>query len=200
MVHPGLLPVGQIEKAFSEMVPVCMELPMRAGFADNLFVTPSGDTAVVECKLWKNPEAPNEVIAQIIDYASEMKTWNYGGREGVIRKAKTVDGANGTSAGSLYQIVSGAHEGDEAAFHDAVSRSLWRGRFLLILLLWRWHLRKGVSNNCNRSLPRINMQDCTLSCTDCRTGSLCPAFEWLYSPATASRPNHKHRTGRSHTQ
>ena len=163
MVHPGLLPVGQIEKAFSEMVPVCMELPMRAGFADNLFVTPSGDIAVVECKLWKNPEARREVIAQIIDYASEMKTWNYEAFEAAIRKARTVDPANGTSAGSLYQIVSGAQEMDEAAFHDAVSRNLWRGRFLLIIVFGDGIHAKVWETIETGGFLQNNMQDCTLS-------------------------------------
>lgn len=54
MHQPGLLPVSQIEPAFSDMVPVCTELPMRAGSMDNLFITPKGDIAVVECKLWRN--------------------------------------------------------------------------------------------------------------------------------------------------
>src|SRR6266702_37392 len=77
MLQPGLLPVGQIEPVFLNMVPICTELPMRAGFVDNLFVTPAGDLALVECKLWRNPEARCEVVAQIIDYATEISTWTY---------------------------------------------------------------------------------------------------------------------------
>ena len=72
MRHPSLLPVDQIEPAFNTLVPVCIELPMQSGYLDNLLVTPTGDLALVECKLWRNPEARREVVAQIIDYAKEM--------------------------------------------------------------------------------------------------------------------------------
>ena len=74
MAQPSLLPVRQIEPAFTNMVPVCVELPMLSGVLDNLFVTPRGDLALVECKLWRNPEARRQVVAQIIDYAKEMST------------------------------------------------------------------------------------------------------------------------------
>ena len=32
MLQPGLLPIGQIEPALAAVVPICTELPMRAGF------------------------------------------------------------------------------------------------------------------------------------------------------------------------
>src|ERR1035438_3071619 len=77
MQHPSLLPVDQIEPVFNTLVPICVELPTLSGFVDNLFVTPAGDIALVECKLWRNPEARRKVVAQIIDYAREMSTWTY---------------------------------------------------------------------------------------------------------------------------
>lgn len=77
MRHPSVLPVDQIEPAFSPVVPVCIELPMPAGSLDNLLATPAGDLALVECKLWRNPEARRQVIAQVIDYAKDMSTWTY---------------------------------------------------------------------------------------------------------------------------
>jgi hypothetical protein len=76
MRQPSLMPVDQIEPAFSTLVPFCMELPMQCGFLDNLLLTPTGDIALVECKLWRNPEARREVIAQIIDYAKEISGWD----------------------------------------------------------------------------------------------------------------------------
>jgi hypothetical protein len=41
MRHPSLLPVDQIEPAFNPLVPICIELPMKSGFLDNLLVTPA---------------------------------------------------------------------------------------------------------------------------------------------------------------
>jgi hypothetical protein len=88
MRHPGLLPVDQIEPAFNTMVPICIELPTQCGFVDNLFVTPSGDIALVECKLWRSPEARRQVIAQIIDYAKEISKWTYENLQDAIGRTK----------------------------------------------------------------------------------------------------------------
>jgi hypothetical protein len=132
MHNPSLLPVDQIEPAFNTMVPICIELPMRCGYLDNLFVTPSGDLALVECKLWRNPEARREVVAQIIDYAKEISTWNYETLQEAIRHTKPLDGAN--EKRTLYELVSANGETDEISFHDTLSRNLKRGRFLLLIV------------------------------------------------------------------
>ncbi len=134
MRHPSLLPVDQIEPAFNTLVPICVELPMRSGKLDNLFVTPAGDLALVECKLWRNPEARREVVAQIIDYSTEMSTWTHGNLQEAIRRTKPLDGSDGKTKRSLYELASAKGEIDEASFHDAVSRNLKRGRFLLLIV------------------------------------------------------------------
>jgi len=36
-----------------------------------------GRLAVVEVKLWRNPEARRKVVAQILDYAKELSNWDY---------------------------------------------------------------------------------------------------------------------------
>jgi hypothetical protein len=78
MHQPRLLPVDQIEPLFADMVPICIELPTTSGgFVDNLFVTKAGDLALVECKLWRNPEARSRVVGQIIGYARDLSTWTY---------------------------------------------------------------------------------------------------------------------------
>ena len=55
--NPTLLPVSSFEPYFKDVIPLCRELPTPAGPLDNLYVTPEGDLILVECKLWKNPEA-----------------------------------------------------------------------------------------------------------------------------------------------
>jgi hypothetical protein len=134
MRHPSLLPVDQIEPAFQTMVPICIELPMQSGYMDNLLVTPAGDLALIECKLWRNPEARREVLAQIIDYAKEIATWNYEQLQDAISRAKAPDGSKEKITRCLYELVAAKGEIDEAAFHDAVSRNLKRGRFLLLIV------------------------------------------------------------------
>jgi hypothetical protein len=64
-----LLPIGAIEPALAGAISVCTELPTPSGFVDNLLATDRGDLAIVECKLWRDPQARREVIGQIIEYA-----------------------------------------------------------------------------------------------------------------------------------
>jgi hypothetical protein len=134
MRHPSLLPVDQIEPAFNPLIPICVELPVGSGSMDNLFVTPAGDLALVECKLWRNPEARREVVAQIIHYATEISTWTYETLQDAIRRTKAFDGSDEKRPHSLYELVSAHGEIDEVSFHDAVSRNLKRGRFLLLIV------------------------------------------------------------------
>ena len=55
--HPELLPVDEIEPFFKPLIPLCRELSTPAGPADILFINDRGLITLVECKLWKNPEA-----------------------------------------------------------------------------------------------------------------------------------------------
>ena len=57
-------------------MPICTELNTPAGPIDNFMVTPSGLPVLVECKLWRNPEARREVVSQILDYAKELSRWS----------------------------------------------------------------------------------------------------------------------------
>ena len=133
MRHPSLLPIDQIEPALTPLIPICTELPVGSGFLDNLLATPNGDLVLIECKLWRNPEARREVVGQIIHYASEMATWSYEHLQKAISRTKPFDGTPG-SARTLFEFVSAKGELDEPAFIDAVTRNLRRGRFLLMIV------------------------------------------------------------------
>src|SRR5260370_41471662 len=67
--HSGALPIGEIEPVFGPLIPVCIELSTNAGPVDLVFINSEGLLTLGECKLWKNPEARRQVIAQILDYA-----------------------------------------------------------------------------------------------------------------------------------
>jgi hypothetical protein len=134
MHFPNVLPIDEIEPVFTPLIPICIELPTKAGFLDNLFVTPSGDLALIECKLWRNPEARRKVIAQVIDYARDMSSWTYEKLQQAISSTKPLEGSDETATRNLYELVSSNSEIDEVSFHDAVSRNLKRGRFLLLIV------------------------------------------------------------------
>lgn len=126
--HPESLPIDEIEPAFGPLIPVCRELRTKAGPADIIFINPLGLITLVECKLWKNPEARREVIGQILDYAKELACMTYSELE---KAAITSQGATDTS---LYRIASAADDTlDEQSFIDKVTRNLKRGRFQLII-------------------------------------------------------------------
>lgn len=128
---PEVLPVHDLEPGFGRLVAVCRELPVRTGFVDNLYVTGDGNLVLVECKLWRNPQARREVVAQIIDYAHCLAGWTYEDLERAVRQARQRDGSE---ASGLHALVEGDDALPEAAFVDAVSRTLRLGRFLLIVL------------------------------------------------------------------
>jgi len=132
MSHPNLLPIDQIEPAFANLVPICTELQSPSGFLDNLLLAPNGNIALIECKLWRNPEARRQVIAQIIDYANALSTWTYPKLEESVKMATPAGGEAKNK--SLYELVSLGYEIDEPTFIDAISRNLRRGRFLLLIV------------------------------------------------------------------
>jgi hypothetical protein len=127
--HPRALPVSEIDRAYEGLVPVCKELNTAAGPLDVLYVTPQGRLVIVEAKLWRNPEARRKVVGQILDYAKELSRWDYADLQ---REVSRVTNRKGNA---LYSIVREQHAGvEEAAFVDEVSRSLAKGRFLLLVV------------------------------------------------------------------
>ena len=51
--HHQAIPIDEIEPAFGPLIPVCRELPTKAGPVDLLFISSNGLLTLVECKLWK---------------------------------------------------------------------------------------------------------------------------------------------------
>ena len=127
--YPALLPVTEIDPIFSELIPVCREFRTSVGPLDNLYVNELGMLTLVECKLWRNPQARRKVVGQILDYAQELSRMDYD--ELVSR----INSRTGRSGNSLYDIVSErAEEINEKDFVDSVTRNLSRGRFLLLIV------------------------------------------------------------------
>jgi hypothetical protein len=129
--HPITIPIGQIESGFSDLVPVCMELPLRSGYLDNLLMTRDGNIVIVEVKLFRNPQARREVLAQALDYASALFRMNYTDLEAAILKA---DFDGGLPPKRLYDLFDGPGTPDEPAFVDAVNSNLKNGRFVVLVV------------------------------------------------------------------
>lgn len=140
--NPSILPVEELESAFFPLYPVCRELKTPAGYLDNLFVSENGSLTLVECKLWRNPEARREVIGQALDYAKEFSNWHYEDLNKAIQETTKEEG------NILYDRVSKEiAELDESRFVDSVSRNLTKGRFLILIV--GDGIREGVENISN---------------------------------------------------
>lgn len=94
------------------------------------YVTTQGNLILVECKLWRNPEARRKVIAQIMDYAKEIAGWGYQDLMDAINRANKTDHTN-----PLYSLAEKHPETPaEAQFVEQVSRNLRLGRHMLLIV------------------------------------------------------------------
>jgi hypothetical protein len=85
-IHPNILPTAEIEATFSPLIPIGKEVATDPGYIDNLFISIQGYPVFVETKLWKNPEARRDILAQPIDYAASLSKWNYSKLDEAARK------------------------------------------------------------------------------------------------------------------
>lgn len=127
--HPACLPIREIDPLFADPVPLCTEMNTGAGPIDNVMITSSGLPVLVECKLWRNPQARREVVGQILDYAKELSRWTASDLQ------REVSRRTGRTGNAVVELVREAgHPVDEIGFTDAVTLNLRRGRFLLLIV------------------------------------------------------------------
>jgi hypothetical protein len=130
--HPECLPLHEIEPGLGRFRSVCRELPTKHGPIDNVFMTSNGDVAIVEAKLWRNPEARRKVVAQALDYASCLFEMTYADFEEQVLKA---DFGSQPKPASLYALFDTGEDAlAESEFVDAVSRNLQRGRIIVLVV------------------------------------------------------------------
>ena len=125
---PEVLPVDEVEPGFGKLIPVAMEVPCSQGSIDNVFLSSDGDIVICELKLWRNPQARREVVAQSLDYISALSQMSYEEFENAC-----LAGTMSSNAASLYELLEKSGDAlDEASFVDAVSRNLEKGRILAL--------------------------------------------------------------------
>lgn len=133
--NPDLVPLSEIEPGSGTLIPICREfvIPRQGGAGvklDVLAITPLGRPVLIECKLWRNPQARREVVAQILEYASLMRGWSFGDLTARIARQVSAAGQN-----PLYDLAHAAGTPlGEAAFCDAVSRHLRDGTSQMIVV------------------------------------------------------------------
>jgi hypothetical protein len=127
--HPEILPLAELDASFGQVVPIGRELNVPGvGRIDAAFIDQAGRLVVVECKLWRNPEARREVVGQILDYARALARWTYEDLQREVSRALKKSG------NALFDVAKAAFPDlEEAAFADDVARNLKAGRFLLLV-------------------------------------------------------------------
>lgn len=125
---PAILPIGDIDASFAPLVPLCRELRTEAGPVDICYVNPNGLLTLVECKLWRNPEARRKVVAQVLDYARAMSRWSYSDLQ---RQVSIATGKAGNVPFETVREISPNLREDR--FADSVTRMMRSGRFLLLI-------------------------------------------------------------------
>ncbi len=127
--NPSLLPVEELDDSFAPLLSLGREIKA----IDNLFISPTGRITIVETKLWRNPEATRQVVAQILDYAKRLSSLTYDEFETTCRSAMQ---PAPLSERKLFDLVSSrfpAEVKSEADFTDAVQKNLWNARFMLLV-------------------------------------------------------------------
>lgn len=127
--YPEIIPIDEIDSSFGPLIPLCKELRTTAGRIDAVFINGRGRLTIVECKLWKNPEARREVVAQTLDYVAALASWSY------ADLCKHVGAAVKKTGNAPFEAVQthGGAEINEGKFGEAVGKSLREGRFLVLI-------------------------------------------------------------------
>ncbi|MEM4218400.1 MAG: hypothetical protein QXZ09_10310 [Candidatus Methanomethylicaceae archaeon] len=133
--YPDILPTAEIEPVFHPLIPIGREVITEAGGAiDNLFISHRGYLVLVETKLWRNPEAKREVVAQAIDYGACVSKWNYSRLNDVVRAYTRRYEGSELDLLDWVERECGPVEGGRHFFEETVAKNLRLGRFLILIV------------------------------------------------------------------
>lgn len=132
--YPDILPVIEIEPIFYPLIPVGREVPLETGYIDNLFISPRGYLVLVETKLWRNPEAKREVVAQAIDYGGALSKWKYAKLDAAARQYTRDFEKAELGLVDWVEKQHGPVEGGHDFFEESVAKNLRLGRFLTLIV------------------------------------------------------------------
>lgn len=126
--EPNILPTGNIDSIFAPLICIAREVETPSGFIDNLYISSKGYLVIVETKLWRNPEARREVVGQILDYAKDVKEWDYEKLDSIYRKNH-----NNSLFNKMLEMNYQTSD-NESNFIDIVEKNIKNARFLLMIV------------------------------------------------------------------
>ena len=133
--HPNLLPVAHFDRSYGPLLPLGREVSTARGPIDNLYVSPEGILTVVETKLWKNPDKHRTVVAQILDYAKELKSWSYDTLSAaVLSSSRRMKETEHPSLEDRVKPALAKASLELADFQEALVKNLASGNMLLLIV------------------------------------------------------------------
>lgn len=127
---PHILPLA----GNPNLVVLGSEVLLGGNYADLIAIDPSGQLAIIEIKLAKNPEARRAVVAQILTYAAYLRGLDAPTLEGDILSGHLQKhGYTSLTEAIAANYQEGAF--DQNAFVAELNTSLADGRFRLVLVL-----------------------------------------------------------------
>ena len=116
-----------------QLVPLCRELNLNDGirnlFLDILAITETGKLILIECKLWKNPQARREVLAQAFEYASLLQSLSYSDLSSKLRKH--ID--SGSEDPIIFALRSAGISVDESLLISRIDQGMKKGNFHVVI-------------------------------------------------------------------
>ncbi len=136
--NPSLIPSAEFGSQYSDLVCIGREVPVGSGenkgFIDNLYVTPTGNIVLVETKLWRNQEARRTVVAQIIDYAKELRKWNSERLNEIAAEYTLKKFGQSSKIIDIMAKLGHSTYSDEGELNTALSVNLENASFLLMII------------------------------------------------------------------
>lgn len=127
--EPGILPTAHIDPVYAPLICVAREVAVGGNSIDILYISSKGYLVVVETKLWRNPESKRKVISQVIDYAKDLKDWDYSRLDSLYKASHQGQSLFSAMVGEKY-----LQEDDQAYFADIVENNIRKARFLLMIV------------------------------------------------------------------
>ena len=110
------------------------EVVVAQGRIDVLYISPNGYPVIIETKLWRNPEAKREVVAQVLDLAFAFSKWNFDQVEEQAKRFTSMMYGKETGLKKLLGREFGDMEIDYEEFRENLVKNLEFGRFLVAVV------------------------------------------------------------------
>ena len=127
---PELLPVHEIDPAYSRLIPLGGEIRIKSGIIDGLYITLEGLVCLVETKLWRNPESYRAAALQLIDYAKDLLQMSLD----EFKQAVEFSQINGERPNFQTRILHQLKDADLPELEKKIQESLNGGKFLLLMV------------------------------------------------------------------